>query len=221
MFGHDRHQPIRCFVCVLLLISSLYSYRKCRAGTWLPLGDRYIYGKKPWPCKVQLTAHDWDGIVLVAKWLKQFRHATTKMSTMKLPMLSSTHATFRGLQKHLKTVISMLPNDTAPEIKTGLLDAHCKLSNYYYKFDQSPWNIWAACTWPWHHSPPTSHLILSVLDPHISYKGLFADFEDDGVLAEYLESSKADLYSFYSDKYLPNHSMTPLTSSQATTPALS
>jgi hypothetical protein len=36
----------------------------------------------------------------------------------------------------------------------------------------------------------------------------------------WLESSKADLYSFYNDKYLPNHSTTPLTSSQATTSAL-
>jgi hypothetical protein len=53
MFGHDGHQPIRCFVCVLLLISSLCSYRQCRAGTWLPPGDSYICGRKPWPCKVQ------------------------------------------------------------------------------------------------------------------------------------------------------------------------
>jgi hypothetical protein len=53
------------------------------------------------------------------------------------------------------------------------------------------------------------------------YRGLFADFEDDGVLAEYLKSSKADLYLFYNDKYLPNHLTTPLTSSQATTSALS
>lgn len=71
--------------------------------------------------------------------------------------------------------------------------------------------------WQWHHSPPTSHLIFTVLDPRISYKGLFSDFEDDGALAEYLESSKANLYSFYNDKYLPNHSTTPFTSSQATT----
>jgi hypothetical protein len=108
--------------------------------------DTYVAGNHDL-AKYRLTAHDWDGIVLVAEWLKQFRHATTEMSTTKLPMLSSTHATFRGLQKHLKTVIStLLPNDTAPEIKTGLLDAHRKLSDYYYEFDQSPLYIWAACT---------------------------------------------------------------------------
>jgi hypothetical protein len=45
----------------------------------------------------RLIAHNWDGIVLVVEWLKQFQHATTKMSTTKLPMLSLTHTTFCGL----------------------------------------------------------------------------------------------------------------------------
>jgi hypothetical protein len=69
--------------------------------------DTYVAGNHDL-AKYRLTAHDWDGIVLVAEWLKQFQHATTEMSTTKLPMLLSTHTIFRGLQKHLKTIISML-----------------------------------------------------------------------------------------------------------------
>ncbi|KAJ7102799.1 hypothetical protein C8R44DRAFT_746776 [Mycena epipterygia] len=45
-----------------------------------------------------LTNSDWDAIILVTGWLKSFRTATTLMSTTKRPMLSYTHAIFRGLQ---------------------------------------------------------------------------------------------------------------------------
>jgi hypothetical protein len=30
-------------------------------------------------------------------------------------------------------------------IKMGLLDAHEKLSEYYFKYDESPFYTWAAC----------------------------------------------------------------------------
>ncbi|KAJ7938837.1 hypothetical protein B0H13DRAFT_1851417 [Mycena leptocephala] len=45
-----------------------------------------------------LDVNDWESIVLVTGWLKSFRTATTLMSTTKRPMLSYTHAIFRGLQ---------------------------------------------------------------------------------------------------------------------------
>lgn len=92
-----------------------------------------------------LNEEDWDAIVMVTDWLKQFRLATTEMSTTKTPMLSTTHATFRGLQQHRQEILRSLPNDTAPEIKQALLDAHRKLSDYDYKFDASLFYIWAAC----------------------------------------------------------------------------
>ncbi|KAF8065127.1 hypothetical protein FPV67DRAFT_1373373, partial [Lyophyllum atratum] len=67
-----------------------------------------------------------------------FRAATTQMSATKTPMVSTTHAIFRGLQDDLKTILRDLPAGVAPEIKQGLTDAHGKLSDYYTKFDESP-----------------------------------------------------------------------------------
>jgi hypothetical protein len=68
------------------------------------------------------------------------------MSTSKQPMLSTTHAIFRGLQEHIRLIYRDLPMSTPQKIKAGLLDAHQKLSDYYYKFDQSPFYTWAART---------------------------------------------------------------------------
>ncbi|KAE9398293.1 hypothetical protein BT96DRAFT_920945 [Gymnopus androsaceus JB14] len=88
-------------------------------------------------------------------------------------MLSTTHATFCSLQRHLKTILRDLPDDVALEIKQGLLDAHRKLSDYYYKFDASPYYVWAA-----------------LLDPRILYNGLKHEFSDDPSLLEHLETQK-------------------------------
>jgi hypothetical protein len=59
-------------------------------------------------------------------------------------MLSSTHAIFRGLQDHLRGILRDLPDSIDPSIKQGLLGAHEKLSDYYYKYDESPFYTWAA-----------------------------------------------------------------------------
>jgi hypothetical protein len=59
-------------------------------------------------------------------------------------MLSSTHSIFRGLQKTLKEKLTALPKDAPTELVEGLTKAHRKLSDYYYKYDQSPFYIWAA-----------------------------------------------------------------------------
>lgn len=93
----------------------------------------------------EMSASDWDNVSMVTGWLKTFRSATTEMSTSKKPMLSTTHAVFRGLQDEIKSILTHLPNSTPPEIKKGLTDAHLKLSDYYYKFDESPFYIWSAC----------------------------------------------------------------------------
>jgi hypothetical protein len=94
----------------------------------------------------ELSNTDWESIKLVTSWLKSFRLATTEMSATKAPMLSTTHAIFRGLQEDIKHILRELPNAVSPNIKHGLVDAHRKLSDYYYRFDESPFYTWAACT---------------------------------------------------------------------------
>lgn len=62
----------------------------------------------------------------------------------KQPMLSITHAIFKGLQEHLRDIIASLPQSISPTLKNGLVDAHLKLSTYYGRSDQSPFHTWAA-----------------------------------------------------------------------------
>lgn len=80
-------------------------------------------------------------------------------------MLSTAHAIFRGLQDEVRNALRSLPDSTSPMIKNGLLAAHQKLSEYYYRFDLSPFYIWAA-----------------LLDPRISYEGLTADYSTHKML---------------------------------------
>jgi hypothetical protein len=94
---------------------------------------------------LELDADDWEAISQVAEWLKAFRSATTQMSKTKEPMLSTVHAIFRGLQEHVASLLRKLP-DTAPsELRDGLVEAHTKLSDYYFRSDESPYYTWAAC----------------------------------------------------------------------------
>ncbi|KAF8985499.1 hypothetical protein BDQ17DRAFT_1257040, partial [Cyathus striatus] len=92
----------------------------------------------------ELSQREWSAIELVTTWLHAFRQVTTQMSTTKQPMLSTMHAVFRGLQDELKKAISALPDNINPQICSGLLKAHRKLSDYYHHFDQSPYYTWAA-----------------------------------------------------------------------------
>jgi hypothetical protein len=92
----------------------------------------------------EMTPDDWEAVSLVTSWLKSFRSATTQMSTTKQPMLSSTHAIYRGLQDSLHTSLSTLPNNTPSGLKQGLTRAHRKLSDYYNKIDDSQYYTWAS-----------------------------------------------------------------------------
>jgi len=95
---------------------------------------------------LELSEAEWSSIKLISGWLEKFRDATTQMSTIHQPMLSHTHAIFRGLQEHLHESICNLPSGTDLCIQHGLLAAHQKLAEYYYRFDQSPFYIWAVRT---------------------------------------------------------------------------
>jgi hypothetical protein len=92
----------------------------------------------------ELTASDWESIILITGWLKAFRSATTQMSTTKRATLSFTHAIFRGLQESVRQSLRDLPAGAAPQLKQAILLAHRKLSDYYFKFDESPLYIWAS-----------------------------------------------------------------------------
>ncbi|KAE9393349.1 hypothetical protein BT96DRAFT_752456, partial [Gymnopus androsaceus JB14] len=87
--------------------------------------------------RFELLESDWKTLKLASVWLKTFRSATTDMSTTKRPMLSKTLATFRGLQEEIRSILSQLPHSADPSLRRGLMDAHRKLSDYYYKFDES------------------------------------------------------------------------------------
>ncbi|KAL1671186.1 hypothetical protein EV122DRAFT_226996, partial [Schizophyllum commune] len=92
----------------------------------------------------ELSNEDWQSIKLITGWLKAFRKATTDMSRTSCPMLSTVHLTFHELQQHLKKNLSELPAGTPSTIKEGLANAHHKLAEYYYKFDESHLYTWAS-----------------------------------------------------------------------------
>jgi len=94
--------------------------------------------------KFELTPEDWSAIELVCHWLKAFCSATTQMSTTKRSMLSSTQAIFRGLQESLQDSLRTLPNNAPSRLKNSLIKSHRKLSDYYTKFDDSPYYIWSS-----------------------------------------------------------------------------
>ena len=95
-------------------------------------------------CKYELQDNNWEAIALVSHWLKSFQSATTQMSTTECPMLSSTHAIFQGLQDSLTDSLRSLPINTPTLLRQALLNAHRKLSDYYGKFDESPYYTWAS-----------------------------------------------------------------------------
>jgi len=93
---------------------------------------------------LELSEDEWSLIRLVAGWLEKFWDATTQMSAVCQPMLSHMHAIFCGLQEHLCKSLHNLPSGIDLCIQHRLLAAHHKLSEYYYRFDQSLFYIWAA-----------------------------------------------------------------------------
>lgn len=94
----------------------------------------------------ELTSEDWFSIQLVCGWLKAYRSATLQMSTTKHSMLSSTQAIFRGLQESLKDSLIGLPSSAPLRLKDSLINAHQKLSDYFTKFDESPYYVWSSRT---------------------------------------------------------------------------
>jgi len=90
-----------------------------------------------------LAAEDWAAIEIVTKWLCLFREATEQMSATKHVTLSATHSIFHALQDHLRVSIKALPHHIPIQLRSALVDAHLKLSDYYRHFDESPLYLWA------------------------------------------------------------------------------
>ncbi|KAF5338562.1 hypothetical protein D9758_016540 [Tetrapyrgos nigripes] len=150
--------------------------------------------------KFELEEHEWKTLKLASDWLKTFRAATTEMSTTKRPMLSKTLATFRGLQDNVRSILAQLPHSTDQSLRRGLFDAHTKLSDYYYKFDQSPYYTWAA-----------------LLDPRISYDALVADFKKEPDLLADINAAKTNFEIHFLTKYQPAESSDDSNATAATT----
>jgi hypothetical protein len=140
--GFDSSNASYVVIIVTCMVSNLWNVG--RALDYRDTIDSFVSRNKDLHA-LELSNADWESIKLVASWLKSFRSATTEMSTTKSPMLSTTHAIFRGLQDEIKDILRSLPDSVSPRIKHGLTDAHRKLSDYYYQFDASPFYTWAAC----------------------------------------------------------------------------
>lgn len=94
--------------------------------------------------KYEITDSDWLAIELVTGWLRSFRDATLQMSMTKHATLSSVHAVFKGLQDDIQESLATLPDSAPQRVKGGLIKAHRKLSDYFYKYDRSPFYLWAS-----------------------------------------------------------------------------
>ena len=129
-----------CHKLIFVICSFIYWHKppfSGRALDYKAVIDNFV--AKNWELhSYKLSNEDWTAITSVTKWLKSFRSATTQMSTTKSPMLSTTHAIFRGLQDDLRHSLTDLPNSAPAYLKTALVKAHRKLSDYYTKLDESP-----------------------------------------------------------------------------------
>ncbi|CAA7257320.1 unnamed protein product [Cyclocybe aegerita] len=122
----------------------------------------------------ELTDQDWTSVKMVMDWLHIFKDATQQMSDK------------------LKTILCSLPANVPTNVKNGLVRAHQKLSDYYFKFDQLPHVCWAA-----------------LLDLRISYTALTEDFADDLDLSDSLETLKTELRTYYLTNYAGCHTSFP------------
>jgi hypothetical protein len=93
--------------------------------------------------ELTLTVTEWRSIEIITQWLWLFRQATEQMSATKHVTLSMTHSIFHSLQDHLRRAISNLPADVPFQLRSALVSAHLKLSDYYGHFDESPFYLWA------------------------------------------------------------------------------
>lgn len=93
---------------------------------------------------LEISAREWDALVIAADWLKLFRTATTLMSSSKETTLSWVYMVFTCLQDHVRNHLRSLPASVPAELKNGLFRAHAKLTQYFRLIDESPYYLWAS-----------------------------------------------------------------------------
>jgi hypothetical protein len=150
----------------------------------------------------ELSDDDWQAIELVTGWLKAFRSATTQMSTTKHPMLSSAHAIFQGLEESLQDDLANLPDSAPTKTWLALINAHRKLSDYFFKIDDSPYYVWASSEFCAAFGFILISNLVQVLDPCITYKGLRDDCDaNDASTWSQIDLLKNNLHTLYKEDY--------------------
>lgn len=146
MLGHVGHRHIRCSVSSNVNGTTIFNtiLSTERAAEYQDELDDFVSRNRNLR-DLELLPEEWEAIKQVRDWLCLFRTATTQMSTTKKPMLSSALAIFRGLQDHLRGILRELPDSSPPQLRQGLVEAHEKLSEYFYRIDESPFYTWSSC----------------------------------------------------------------------------
>ena len=177
--------------------------------------------------ELALAATEWVSIEIVTQWLWLFHQTTEQMSATKHVMLSMTHSIFHSLQDHLCQAIANLPVDVPFQLRSALIAAHYKLSDYYGHFDESPFYLWACCKFfnLFIHQLLVINSIAAVLDPQIGYEGLKhqASQKPDSYRQEnylrQINDAAEGLKQYYLDHYAPMSS--PSTTTADGTPQIS
>ena len=149
----------------------------------------------------ELSHADWSAIALMTDWLKSFRSATTQMSATKRATLSFTHAIFRGLQESVRNTLRNLPANSSLKLKHAIMQAHRKLSDYFYKFDESYFCIWSSSEFSVYRSVLPFLIFCLVLDPRITLGGLTEDCKLDSAALAHIEIARLALDQYYQKNY--------------------
>lgn len=145
MYGLDGHQLIWCSVSTLQASNPFHLSRHwcliVRVLKYKSIINHFIsLINEP---TLSLSEDEWSSIQIISQWLKLFRDATEQMSATKHVTLSATHAIFHSLQDHLRRALSQLPSTVPTQLRSALIQAHLKLSDYHRHFDESPFYLWS------------------------------------------------------------------------------
>jgi hypothetical protein len=152
---------------------------------------------------IVLDQDDWSAIEVVKGWLSLFRTATTHMSSRDKTTISSVFAVFLALQNDVRQSLKAATSGISLELKTGLIEAHEKLAEYFRKSDASPFYMWAACK-SGQLLADTCWLIsmfIAVLDPRVTYHGALEAAGSEWDLRQDIMTSKRNFERHFLEHY--------------------